>query len=228
VSEQVTTEPTRQHEDEQLPADGQPPEVAELQATDPADIPPDEGDAEPDDIADEAPADEAGALRTGSVSGLSRGQRHEARRLAVAAAALGLRNKVELRYTQDSRRWQGIAEGLIAAKGEYPKWADCSSFATWCLWNGLKARFGIGDTVNGQSWRAGFTGTMLGHGKPVRHQDNWLLADLVLYGIAGRPPTQHVAILVGDGWVISHGSDAAPYKVRWNYRNDVIGVRRYI
>ena len=69
---------------------------------------------------------------------------------------------------------------------------------------------------------------MLNHGKPVQRQENWLLGDLVLYGVVARPRTQHVAILVGDGWVISHGSDPGPYKLRWNYRSDVLGVRRFV
>lgn len=210
--------------DEDLQADEEAPEVAALEPDDPYALPPDEGDAEPDDLQDET----AALAVSGSVSGLSREQRLQARRLAVRAAALGLAHREALRYTQGPQRWQGIAEGRVAARGRFPTRADCSSFATWCLWNGLKHRFGVRDTVNGQAWRGGYTGTMLSHGKPVRSQANWLLADLVLYGVPGNPATQHVAILVGGGWVISHGSDPGPYKMRWNYRSDVIGVRRYV
>jgi hypothetical protein len=44
-----------------------------------------------------------------------------------------------------------------------------SSFATWCLWNGLALRFGLGDIVNAAGWTAGYTGTMLEHGLPVEY-----------------------------------------------------------
>jgi hypothetical protein len=224
-------------EDDDLPADGQPPEVAAVEAADPWRIPPDEGDAEPEGIGDEPieveperqiPEPEASRLSL-SISGLPAPQRAEVRRRAVEAALLGHRNAAAIHYTQDwHRRWEGIARGLIAARGLYPRNADCSSFATWCLWNGLHVRYGMRDTVNGQAWRSGYTGTMLANGKPVLRQQNWLLGDLFLYGVVTPMRRQHVAIYVGDGWVISHGSEPGPFKLRWDYRRDVIGVRRYI
>lgn len=161
-----------------------------------------------------------------SVSGLSEAHREEARRLAMQAAQLGLRNKDAVHYTQGARRWQGIEKGLKAYRGEFPKYADCSAFATWCLWNGL-SHFGVRDVVNGADWRGGYTGTMLHHGKRVAHRDNVLRGDLVIYGQPGSEGA-HVAFCVGGGLAISHGSEAAPFLVGIDYRPDVLEIRRYI
>jgi hypothetical protein len=160
-----------------------------------------------------------------SVSGLSAAHRIKARDLAMQAAYLGLKNAPAVHYTQGGRRWDGINKDLNAWKGEYPKYADCSSFATWCLWNGLN-HFGVRDVVNGCNWKAGYTGTILNHGKQVTKQSNWMRGDLIIYG--NGFPGEHVAIYIGDGLVISHGSEPAPVKVRWNYRSDFMQCRRFI
>lgn len=160
-----------------------------------------------------------------SASGLSDKHRIRARDLAMEAAHLGLRNARAIHYTQGARRWDGINKNLKAWQGEFPTYADCSSFATWCLWNGLD-HYGVRDTVNGQNWRAGYTGTMLTHGKRVVHKDNWLRGDLLIYGRGA--PGAHVAIYIGGGKAISHGSEGGPYLVRWDYRRDLLAVRRCI
>lgn len=161
-----------------------------------------------------------------SVSGLSAEHRREARDLAVRAAVLCLSHRDQVHYTQDARRWEGINKELKAYRGQFPKYADCSAFATWCIWNGLD-HFGVRDTVNGQNWRAGYTGTMLSHGKVVQHRDNVLRGDCVLYGRKGTTG-EHTAICIGNGMVISHGSEAGPFKLPIDYRTDVIEIRRYI
>lgn len=161
----------------------------------------------------------------GSVSGLSVQHRIEARNLAVEAALLGVTHAPVIHYTQGPRRWEGIDKHLKAWKGEYPNFADCSAFATWCLWNGLD-HFGVRDTVNGQNWRAGYTGTMLTHGKRVAHSGNWLRGDLFIYGNGGAG--EHVAIHIGGGIVVSHGSEPGPFKLKYDYRPDLMQVRRYI
>jgi len=161
-----------------------------------------------------------------SVSGLSAPHRIRARDLAMRAAFLGLRHAPDLHYTQGPRRWQGIDRNLKAWKGEYPHYGDCSAFATWCLWNGLD-HYGVRDTVNGQRWKAGWTGTMVQHGKHVRHESNVMRGDLALYGDpVGR--TGHVAICVGSGKVISFGSEAGPFLLPIHYRADFKQIRRYI
>lgn len=162
-----------------------------------------------------------------SASGLSDRHRVEARTRAVHAAVLALAHAPSIHYTQEASRWEGIADTRYAARGEYPTHIDCSAFVTWCLWNGLFVPFRVRDTVNGQNWRAGYTGTMLTHGKPVQHPENMVRGDAVLYG---TPHTsgKHTALYIGGGLVISHGSEAGPFKLRWNYRSDVMGIRRYI
>jgi hypothetical protein len=166
-----------------------------------------------------------------SVSGLSRDHRIRARDRAVAAAILALHHAPQVHYTQGPQRWEGIHKKLNARLGQFPKHADCSSFATWCLWNGLHIGFGLRDTVNGADWTGGFTGTMLGHGKQVHELSNVQRADCVIYG--ANPSGEHTAIVVGrasDGtpMVVSHGSEAAPFFVRYNYRSDIKQIRRYI
>jgi cell wall-associated NlpC family hydrolase len=235
AEQRIQAERPWRDEDDELYADSQPEEVAALPETDARDIPPDEGDEEPEEVLESVPdvepdePVEGERAVTGSVSGLSKQNRNQARRSAVKAAVIGLNHAPELRYTQAAGpRWEGISKSLRSAHGKFPRNADCSSFATWCLWNGLKARYGVRDTVNNQNWRAGYTGTMHNCGKRVVHTENMLLGDLVLYGKVGQPRTHHVAIHVGDGWVISFGSDPGPFKLRWNYRSDVLAIRRYI
>lgn len=79
--------------------------------------------------------------------------------------------------------------------------------------------------MNGQNWKAGYTGTMRDHGKRIVNTPGDILrGDCVIY-------SGHVAIVVG--WknrvpmVVSHGSEGGPYYVRWNYRRP-LQVRRYI
>lgn len=159
---------------------------------------------------------------------LNRGQRIGARHRAVVAAELCLANAPAVHYTQMSpARWQGIHNHLIAARGEYPRFADCSSFVTWCLWNGLNTGgLHTPDVVNGQNWQAGYTGTMEQHGiviKPQYAQPG----DAVLYG----HPSYHTAIIIGwkDGTplAISHGEESGPYVVKWDAWGDAV-IRRYI
>jgi hypothetical protein len=164
-----------------------------------------------------------------SASGLSRDQRIRCRDRVVQAAKLALANKTQVHYTQGPKRWDGIKNHRNAALGQFPVNADCSSFATWCLWNGLMLRFGLGDVVNGAGWTGGYTGTMLDHGMVVQHPSNALRGDCVLYG---EPPGAHVTIVVhnlnGVPMVISHGSEPGPYYLSYNYRSDVHQIRRYI
>lgn len=165
-----------------------------------------------------------------AVSGLSPQRRAVAREIAVTAAMLGYHNAPNVHYTMGARRWQGIDLDLKAYRGEYPRYADCSAFVTWCLWNGLD-HYNIRDTVNGAAWKAGFTGTMLSHGKRVLHAENWLPGDAVIYGVKGTTG-EHTAILVDCDrpvpLVVSHGSEGAPYLLPWNYRSDAIDIRRYV
>lgn len=166
-----------------------------------------------------------------SVSGLSKAHRAQARRRVYDAAWLCYSNRAKVHYTQGARRWDGINKGYNARMGQYPKYADCSSFATWCIWNGIHIPFDCRDTVNAANWRAGYTGTMLKHGKEVVHLDNILIGDCAIYGKSGSNGA-HTAVAVGKKngrvMVISHGSEGGPYYVPWNYRSDHMEWRRYI
>lgn len=164
---------------------------------------------------------------SGAVSGLDFDQRIKARDRVVEAAVLSIRNAPAIHYSQDAvLRWHGISKRCNAHEGEFPRYGDCSAMATWWLWNGLYLPFKVGDVVNGAHWQYGYTGTQLQHGKLVVHRRNWRRGDLFIYG-AGWPG-KHVAMYLGDGFVASHGSEAGPFKVRWDYRSDLMAVRRYI
>jgi hypothetical protein len=162
-----------------------------------------------------------------SASGLGFDDRIRCRDLVVAAAKLARAHEAGVHYSMlASQRWDGIRNRRDARDGEFPTHADCSSFATWCLWNGLSLGFGRPDTVNGEGWNAGFTGTMLTHGMRVRAGDSIMRGDCVFYD---NP--RHVTIVVsrvnGVHMVISHGTEGGPDLRRWNYRQPM-QIRRYI
>lgn len=141
---------------------------------------------------------------------------------------LGVKHKDQIHYTQDwQQRWVGIENHRIAAKGEYPHFADCSAFVTWCLWQALRSG---PDIVNGQAWKAGYTGTMAQHGKVIDDHRNAVRGDAVLYGTPGGTPF-HTAILIGRHdhqlVAVSHGEESGPYIVPWNAWQ-VHSIRRYI
>lgn len=167
-------------------------------------------------------------------SGLRDGHRTLARDRSVQAAMLGFRNRGAIHYTMGGARWQGIADTRYSRQGQFPNQADCSAYATWCLWNALWVPFKVKDVVNGANWKAGYTGTMLEHGRVITGgTDPMRRGDLIIYG-TGRPG-KHVAIMVGRKggkrgvpMVVSHGSEGGPYYLAWNYRSDILSVRRYI
>jgi len=209
----------------------------ELDEDDPDSIPPDEGDDEQGDwpankMAGEV-GDQAGRRQQRHDKNLNAKERTRARRIAVRAALLGLRHASVIHYTQGGSRWQGIADTRFSERGQYPNYADCSAFATWCLWNGLYVPFREHDVVNGADWKAGYTGTMLSHGVPIRSIKNVRWGDCVLYGSPGSTG-RHTAIVVRVGkprgskvMVVSHGSEGGPYFLPYNYRRDVQSIRRY-
>lgn len=160
-----------------------------------------------------------------SASGLSAEHRAEARRMVLRGCALLLHHKTDVHYTQGVKRWQGINQRLRVVKGQYPNYGDCSSTDTWILWNALTHVGASRDTVNGLNWGAGYTGTILQHGKHVEHRSSWQIGDQLVYG----PGTgEHTALYIGNGYVFSHGSEPGPFKIAWDYRNDLQEVRRAI
>ncbi len=165
-----------------------------------------------------------------SATGLNLAQRKRTRNRIKAAAYEALKRKGSMTYTQNARaRWDGIRHGRRAYKHEAPRSADCSALATWCIWDGVLRYLRNGtvrtDFVNGQNWLAGYTGTQQDHGRRVTGRK--LVGDLVFYGPPGSRVANHVAIYVGNGLVVSFGSQGGPYLLRWDYRH-VVETRRYI
>jgi cell wall-associated NlpC family hydrolase len=159
-----------------------------------------------------------------SVSGLSAQHVKQAVNSVLQAAVLGYRKRGDITYDEGGARWSGIDRDDVAARGQVPRYADCSSFATWCYWNGLVVRLGYhSDIVNGERWQAGYTGTMAEHGERV---GELIAGDAVLYGSGW--PYEHVALYTGGGLVISNGSEPGPLLLPVHYRPDVGEYRRYI
>jgi hypothetical protein len=169
-----------------------------------------------------------------SVSGLNKNQRARARDRVVQAALLARDHAAEIEYTQDLEdRWDGMRNRRNSFRGEFPTGADCSSFATWCLWNALHSHFHLDDFVNGLGWDAGNTTSMRSHGRVVEHLKNVCRGDCVHYD--PNLPTlkePHVTVVTGrnaDGklLVASHGGDSGPLQTTFDYR-PVKEIRRYI
>lgn len=162
------------------------------------------------------------------LSGLQGTKRLRARRYVKKAALEGLKRKGRMEYTWSPRRWDGIDHKRNGLKGEAPLSADCSAFATWCLWTVLVHHFGLTkDIVNGQSWKEGYTGTLTNHGRKIENRRNWRRGDLILYGDP-YGPSGHVAVYIGLGMVVSFGGQGGPYLLKWDYRSDYHSTRRYI
>jgi cell wall-associated NlpC family hydrolase len=159
-------------------------------------------------------------------AGLTEAHRSEARRIILMGARLLLASPVQVHYTQDAfERWAGIREGLRVAKGERPTHGDCSSTHSWLVWNALTHVGAHADHLNGQKWRAGYTGTIASHGVLVRGGIRAAkVGDAVLYGPG--PTFEHVATYIGGGLVFSHGSERGPFKLGAFYR-PVSMVRRH-
>lgn len=142
------------------------------------------------------------------------------RQRIVAAAFVGYTNRDRIHYTQDARRMQGVREGIRVPR--FPEFEDCSSFATWCYWVA-----GAPDP-NGRGYDGfGYTGTQIGPGKQVTEPRP---GDLVFYGWEPAPRNcpRHVAVYVGNGRVVSHGSDTGPHLVTMDYRTDRSQIRSYL
>jgi cell wall-associated NlpC family hydrolase len=187
----------------------------DIPADDSTELPPDEGDIDQEPQLD-APVTEYQPET--ALAAISPAHSDQDRKTAVQAAILGLRNRAAIHYNKDNAtlRWDGINHHRLASKGQFPHYADCSSFVTWCLWNVLRNR---PDTVNGQKWRAGYTGTMIKHGTRVT-EAAIKPGDVAFYD-------HHVAIYIGGGFVISHGKEIGPLKVHLHYRK-LNEIRRYL
>jgi len=135
-----------------------------------------------------------------------------------AAAMWAVNSKQYITYSQSSTRWSGISQ-RVCPYSKVPPVADCSSFVTWLFWSA----FGNGnDFVNGQNWKAGYTGTMGDHGKQVSLA-NARPGDIVLYG----SPYGHATLYVGNNQVVSFGKNGPAQLLPINYRSPYF-VRSYL
>lgn len=160
----------------------------------------------------------------GTYSGLSLKRRAKARQMVEQACRLMLAHKDQVHYAQDwVARWEGIHDGLLAWKGQYPKHSDCSSSSTWILWQAYH-HFGLRDKLNGTDWKSGYTGTLSRFGKTIHGTPK--VGDLVFYGSGW--PYEHVAVSLGGRLVFSHGSEPGPYLLDIDYRPDRKLVKRYL
>lgn len=156
---------------------------------------------------------------------LNHAERAVAEQKILRSCHLLLSNQAAVHYSQGPDRWEGIHNHDRAYLGQYPKHGDCSSTATWVLWDAT-LRHRPADFVNGAGWGSGYTGTMLQHGRSVGRAPA-RIGQLVIYGTPGSTG-EHVAVYIGGGFVMSHGGEAGPFKLRWNYRTDVQDVRDYL
>lgn len=181
-------------------------------------------------LASQYPSKTAADLASGSRSPLGFNnpmQRGKIRGKAFAAALTGYQHKRQMTYTEGSSRWSGIAGHHRAYRHEFPPFADCSAFVTWCYWDATRAEK-TWDFVNGAGWTGGFTGTMTEHGIDVSRNE-LLMADAVFYGGSWGTPA-HVAIYIGNGRVISHGMQGDPrvYPINLNGALSITRFKRYI
>lgn len=158
-------------------------------------------------------------------------------RCVVATAMEGIRQRDSMHYahpgvpSESKLRWDGIKYRVLGP--HQPLWSDCSSWATWLVWQArVRIRGSAGaDIMNETNWSWGWTGSLIHHGKrhTFRTRKFWTPGmTLVFYG---KPSVTHVAIFVGrkNGveMVASHGSEGGPYYAPWNYRDDFHMARRY-
>ena len=158
-------------------------------------------------------------------SGLTPAQRTRARRRLKAGMDLMLRNAPAVHYTQGKQRWEGIEKALRIYKGEFPRYADCSSSTTYLYWDACKRWLKkTGDFVNRTNWTWGWTGTQEVNGVKAT-SGRFLVGDLVQYG--GHVAMVYKAGTMATAVVWSHGSERGPMLLPIAYR-PVQQVRRYL
>jgi cell wall-associated NlpC family hydrolase len=142
-----------------------------------------------------------------------------ANRQALYNAAMALyNNRANEHYTQGGSRWSGINSRIRPPNA--PPYSDCSSSSTWCYWT----VFGSGpDFLNNEDWDAGYTGSMSPRGRTIPCS-TMQMGDLAFYG---KPKISHVAISIGNGRVVSHGSDPVGI-YSYNYRSDLNKCNTYL
>ena len=140
----------------------------------------------------------------------------EKRRNAVAAAAMFGYHRRPWAYSQGGSRMYGVTRRLIPPK--YPTVSDCSAFSTWCYMVADRTVGGVPDP-NGFNYRGwGYTGTLQDHGVQIS-SGQLRKGDMVFYGYQeGGRIAGHVAVYVGGGFCVGHGSAGGPRLHSVHYR----------
>jgi hypothetical protein len=136
----------------------------------------------------------------------------------VATAMLAYSKRYLIHYTQSGLRMWGIRNRVHPPS--VPPWEDCSSISTWYYW------LANAPDPNGLGYPGyGYTGTQINHGRRVSLAQA-KPGDLVFYGWSHGIPT-HVAVYVGGGRVVSHGSEIGPLLLSATYRS-ITSIHTYI
>lgn len=134
----------------------------------------------------------------------------QARAAMVAYALWGYNHRSEIGYAE----YRPMA--FMGALEELPVSEDCSTFAT------KDYKFALVPDPNGMSYDGyGNTDTMRAHGRLIQLAQA-LPGDLVHYD-----DPEHVAVYVGSGRVVSHGSEIGPLLLDAGYR-PIAEVRTYL
>jgi Putative peptidoglycan binding domain/NlpC/P60 family len=143
------------------------------------------------------------------------------RRKIAAAAHCGFVNRDEVHYTQEAgTRMDGILNERRPP--DFPRSADCSSFAIWCYWAA-----GAPDP-NESGYSGGWSGSLLQRGRETNEPG---VGDIAFYGTS-RSDINHVTVCVGNGRCVSHGQESGPTLLPLDYERGSSGglqlIRTYL
>ena len=141
------------------------------------------------------------------------------RRRIAKAAHTGYVNRDEVHYTQVAgARMEGITDQRRPP--DFPRSADCSSFAIWCYWAA-----GAPDP-NGTDYHGGWSGSLLQKGKEVEI-DEAEMGDIAFYG-PSHSDIGHVTVYVGNGKCVSHGQESGPLFLDLDYDRGSSGGLQFV
>jgi hypothetical protein len=143
------------------------------------------------------------------------------RRKIAAAAHCGFVNRAEVHYTQEpGTRMDGILHERRPP--DFPRSADCSSFAIWCYWAASAP------DPNESGFSGGWSGSLVQKGQET---DEAGVGDIAFYGTS-RSNINHVTVAVGNGRCVSHGQESGPLLLPLDYDRGSLGglqlVRTYL
>jgi hypothetical protein len=129
------------------------------------------------------------------VSGLSDAHAAHARRVIIKNAHNMVANKGRVHYSQGPDRWMGINRHLTHLRNQYPTRCDCSSTATWMLWDAMARPYGVRDLVNHASWRLAIPERCRTAGRSSVHKresEGWRLCLLWVAGSGRSRACRHL------------------------------------